>query len=200
MKALLGFSSLAVVVAAVLLLHGAGHASSPFAVALANAAVKCPDGFANVTAHGLPAGSDPTSSLSDKCVLDLGIPAGATGAAGSAGAAGAPGSAGAAGRNGVSGYGPVANRVNLNSSKSNAYRTSATVKCPAGKKAIGGGASIAARTGEVFAIETSQPTLDGQGWTAIAINLNSSKSNAFKGNLNSSKSNMKVTAICAVVS
>jgi hypothetical protein len=96
----------------------------------------------------------------------------------------------------VSGY--ALRSTTVNASKSNSYRLAATVKCPAGKKAVGGGASI---TGDYWVIPRSQPTPNGQGWTAIAINLNSSKSNAFKGNLNSSKSNaFKVTAICAAVS
>ena len=101
MKALLGFSSVAAVVVAVLLLHGAGHASSPFAVALANAAVKCPN-ITDATAHGLPAGSAPTATLSASCVLDFGIPKLATRA--TTGSAGAQGAAGTPGTNGVSGY------------------------------------------------------------------------------------------------
>jgi hypothetical protein len=204
MKALLGFASVGAVVVAVLLLHGAGHASSPFAVAVANAAVRCPDGFSSVSAHGLPAGSQPTATLSASCALDFGIPVGATGAAGAAGPAGAQGPAGTPGTPGVSGY--ALKTTTLNASKSNSYRLAATVKCPAGKKAIGGGARTttlnASKSNSYrFAITTTQPTPDGQGWTAIAINLNSSKSNAFKGNLNSSKSNrLEVTVICAVVS
>ena len=171
-------------------------------MAVANAAVRCPDGFSSVMAHGLPAGSDPTASLSDKCALDFGIPGGATGAPGAAGPAG---SAGTPGTPGVSGY--ALKTTTLNASKSNSYRLAATVKCPAGKKAIGGGASIrpiaiyGQASNDTFAITASGPTPNGQGWTAIAINLNSSKSNAFKGNLNSSKSNrLEVTVICAVVS
>ena len=194
MKTLVRSVSLAAIVAAVLLLHGGGHASSPFAVAVANAATRCPDGF-TVKVHGLPAGSDPTSSLSASCVLDLGIPAGAKGPTGSAGT---PGSAGAPGTNGVSGY--ALRTATVKSSKSNtSERLAATATCPAGKKAIGGGASITARSGDYWVIPTSQPTPNGQGWSAIAINLNSSKSN--KVNLNSSKSNrLAVTVICAVVS
>jgi hypothetical protein len=122
MKTLVGCTSLAAVVAVVLLLLGGGQASNPFAVAVADAAVKCPDGF-TVKVHGLPAGSDPTSSLSASCVLDLGIPAGAKGPTG---LAGTPGPTGAPGTNGVSGYGPVVQSINLNSSKSNIYKNQPT--------------------------------------------------------------------------
>jgi hypothetical protein len=191
MKTFLGFASIAAVVAAALLLHGAGHASSPFAVALANAAVKCPN-ITDATAHGLPAGSAPTATLSDRCVLDFGIPAGAKG---DTGAAGIQGVAGTPGKDGVSGYGQVVSRVNLNSSKSNVYRAKAT--CPVGKKAIGGGAEYSTDRGIDFpnvAIAASEPTPSGQGWSTVAINLNSSKSNR-TGTIH-----IKVTAVCIAVS
>ena len=84
MKMLVRSASLAALVAAALLLYGGGNASDPLAVAVANAAVRCPDGF-TVKTHGVPAGSEPTSSLSASCELDLGIPGGATGAAGPGG-------------------------------------------------------------------------------------------------------------------
>lgn len=200
MKTLIRCAPLAAVVAVVLLLYGVGHASDPLAVATANAAMRCPDGF-TVTVHGLPAGSEPTSSLSESCVLELGIPAGATGAPGTAGPAGAPGTAGPPGTNGVSGY--AQRSATVKSSKSNSSeRLAATAKCPAGEKAIGGGASITAGKGEVFAITTSQPTPDGQGWRArLSGDLNLSKSNINKAvNPNLSKSILKVTVICAVVS
>jgi hypothetical protein len=80
MKVLLGFTAAGALLVAVLLLHGAGHGSSPFAVAVAKAATKCPDGFSSVGAHALPAGSQPTATLSSSCALEFGIPAGDKGA------------------------------------------------------------------------------------------------------------------------
>jgi hypothetical protein len=175
MKTLIRYALAAFVVAAVFLLYGRGHASDPLAVGVANAAARCPDGF-TVEVHGLPAGSTPTSSLSDSCVLALGIPAGA---------------AGAPGTNGVSGY---ARTATVKSSKSNSSeRLAAVAKCPAGKKAIGGGASVTAGRGEAFTITTSQPTPESQGWTARAVKIKSTKSNT-------SDRTLMVTAICAVVS
>jgi len=183
MKTLVRWSSLAFAFAVVAMLYG-GHASDPVAVAVANAAVRCPDGF-TVTAHGVPAGSQPTSSLSDSCVLDLGIPAGASGS---------PGSAGTPGTNGVSGYALFATTVK--SVKSNSSeRLAAVAACPAGKKAIGGGASITAGRGEVFAITTSQPTPDGQGWRGTAV-----RTKWYNEKTNESTRSLKVTVICAEVS
>jgi hypothetical protein len=179
MKTLIRCAPLAAAVAVVLLLYGGGHASSdPLAVATANAAVRCPDGF-TVTVHGLPAGSAPTSSLSDACVLDLGIPAGAMGA---------PGIAGPVGMNGVSGY--ALRTTTLNASKSNSYRVAATAMCPAGKKAIGGGSSITGGDG-ILAVTTSQPTPNGQGWTARAVKFGRDR---LRGRVA-----FKVTAVCAAV-
>jgi hypothetical protein len=197
MKALVSFASLAAIVVAVLLLHGAGHASNPFAVSLANAASKCPN-IVDANAHGLPAGAAPTATLDDKCAIDFGIPAGAKG---DPGAAGATGPAGAAGRNGVSGYVRVAAHSGL--SKSDAGKAvdvflSATAKCPPGKKVIGGGAAmtkqefvdrVAAQSERLMA---SQPTPNGQGWTATAV--------ARRGRRPKSASILVVTAICAAVS
>jgi hypothetical protein len=169
MKALLGFASVAAVAVAVLLLHGAGHASSPFAVALANAAVKCPN-ITDATAHGLPAGSAPTATLSASCVLDFGIPKGDKGDTGPAGAQGA---AGTAGTNGVSGYVMRVNYTDARRGSKQAALT-ATAKCPAGKKAVGGGVSVATDGGKSFpnvAITESQPTPNGNGWTAAIRRL-----------------------------
>jgi hypothetical protein len=207
MKALLGLSSVAAVLAAVLLLHGAGHASSPFAVAVANAAVKCPDGFSSVTAHGPPAGSAPTATLSDKCALDFGIPAGDKGDKGDTGAQGS------AGPPGVSGFGP-AYATSVKSSKSNSSdRTTATAKCPAGEKAVSGGYTIAATIGGVPAPQTAavravnlnssksnvyrnEPTADGSGWTVeAATSVKSGKSNSS----DRVRVTLKVTANCAKV-
>lgn len=196
MKTLVRCASLASVLAVVLLLYDGGQASDPLAVAVANAAVRCPEGF-TVKVHGLPPESEPTSSLSERCVLDLGIPAGATGAPGAAGPAGAPGAAGAPGTNGVSGYAPVSKTFTFGSKS---YRWAGTAKCPAGKKAIGGGASVTTvATGKNnsdnrWAITTSQPTPDGQGWTAVTT-INTSKSNTFKV-LPPPPGSLKVIAIC----
>ncbi len=187
MKTFLGFASVAAVVAAALLLHGAGHASSPFAVALANAAVKCPN-ITDATAHGLPAGSAPTATLSDRCVLDFGIPAGATGATG---AMGAPGAAGAPGTNGVSGYSLRSAKIEIDPKGGPAV---ATAMCAPGKKAIGGGAeySDGGKSFPSAAITASKPTPNGQGWTATARVTVRHKPYQI--------ASLKVTAVCAVVS
>jgi hypothetical protein len=188
MKTLIRSAPLAATVAVVLLLYGGGHASDSLAAATANAATRCPEGF-TVTVHGLPAGSQPTSSLSDSCVLELGIPAGATGAPGTAGLAGAPGTEGPAGTDGVSGY---TQRTTIIRSKSNITnnRLAGTTKCPAGKKAIGGGAEITSG-GKLIVegITTSLPTPNGQGWTARAA-VKFSRDRVV----------LKVTAVCAAVS
>lgn len=208
MKALLGFTAAAAVVAAVLLLHGAGHGSSPFAVAVANAATRCPDGFSSVSAHGLPAGSQPTATLSSSCALDFGIPAGEKGDKGDTGPAGA------AGAPGLSGYSQVVARTQLNSSKSNIYRTAATARCPAGEKVLSGGYVIGATIGGVPVPQTAavrainlnssksnayrnEPTADGNGWTVGAVTaiITSTKPNAFRA-----KVTLTVTANCAKVS
>ncbi|MGC3954646.1 MAG: hypothetical protein QM804_10390 [Propionicimonas sp.] len=60
------------------------------------------ESITGVTAHGLPAGSDPTASLDDG-VLTLGIPAGQPGAPGTPGAPGAPGAPGTPGGDGTDG-------------------------------------------------------------------------------------------------
>lgn len=170
MKALLGLGAAGAMLAVFLLLHGAGHGSSPFAVAVARAATKCPDGFSSVSAHGLPAGADPTATLSDSCALSFGIPAGAKG---DAGATGAPGAPGAAGPPGVTNFGPVG-AVTVKSTKSNSsYRvvTEATARCPSGEKALGGGYAISVTVDGAPARQTA---------AVRAVNLNSSKSNAYK--------------------
>lgn len=175
MRTLIGYASVAAGVAVVLFLYGGRHASDPLTVAVANAATRCPDGF-TVRAHGLPAGSQPTSSLSETCVLDFGIPAGSPGT------------------NGVSGYARFS--TSLKGSKSNSSeRLATTATCPAGKKAIGGGASITTGRGELFAITASQPTADGQGWTATAR-----KTKWYNVKTNEKGRLLKVTAICAVMS
>ena len=208
MKALLGFAAVGAVLAAVLLLHGAGHGSNPFAVAVAKAATRCPDGFSSVSAHGLPAGSQPTATLSSSCALDFGIPAGDKGDKGD------PGAAGAAGAPGLSGYTQVVARTQLNSSKSNIYRTAATARCPAGEKVLSGGYVIAATVNGAPATQTAsvrgsnlnssksnafrnEPTADGNGWTVGAVTavITSTRSNTFRA-----KVTLKVTANCAKVS
>jgi len=208
MKALLGFAAAGAVLAAFLLLHGAGHGSNPLALAVARAATKCPDGFSSVSAHGLPAGSQPTATLSNSCALDFGIPAGDKGDKGEAGAAGA------AGAPGISGYTQTAASINLNSSKSNAYRTNATAKCPAGEKVLNGGYVIGATVNGVPATQTTavrainlnssksniyrnEPTPDGNGWVVSAVTtIKGSKSNSS----DRVRVTLKVTANCAKVS
>lgn len=193
MKTLVRYASLAALVAAALLLYGGGRASDPLAVAVANAAVRCPDGF-TVKVHSVPAGSAPTSSVSASCELDLGIPGGATGPAGPAGAAGTPG------KSGVSGY--VLSTTKIRSTKSNTSdRLAAVAECPAGKKAIGGGASITAGGGAVFTITTSEPTPNGQGWKIKTkwYNVKTNESSKTKYNEKTNESSLTVTAICVVV-
>ena len=199
MKTLVRSASLAALVAAALLLYGGGRASDPLAVAVANAAVRCPDGF-TVTVRGLPAGSQPTSSVSASCVLDLGIPAGATGP---------PGSAGTPGTNGVSGITTIKTSKSNGSERSNikndtSERLTAVAECPAGKKAIGGGASITAGRGAIYTIMTSEPTPNGRGWlvsvgkTKYNEKTNESSKTKYNEKTND-KGRLKVTAICAEV-
>jgi hypothetical protein len=193
MKALVRCALLASAVTVVLALQGGGPASDLLGVAVANAATSCPGGF-TVTVQGLPAGSQPTSSLTQttpgasSCVLSLGIPAGAAGAQGSTGGSG------------VSGYSEATSHV---SSKGNSL--DATANCPAGTKAMGGGPTITPGKGKLFAITSSGPTPGGGGWMVGSINLNSSRSNIYGPrsnsiNLNSSRSNIYLTVICAAVS
>jgi len=170
MKALRGFACTAVVVAAVLLLHGAGHASSPFAVAVANAATRCPDGFSSVSAHGLPAGSEPTATLSASCALDFGIPAGDKGDKGDTGVQGS------AGPPGPTNFGQTtASALSTGKIKDlfppGTYRTMAKANCPAGEKAVSGGYLIGATNRGVPVPQTA---------VVGGSNLNSSKSNAFR--------------------
>lgn len=201
MKILVRSASPAALVAAALLLYGGGRASAPLAVAVADAATRCPDGF-TVKVHSVPAGSAPTSSVSPSCELDLGIPGGATGPAG------APGTPG---KNGFSGW---VLATTLKASKSNSSekvksgksnssdRLAAVAECPAGKKAIGGGASITAGRGGIYTIMTSEPTPNGQGWLVSVGKTKYSEKTNESSKSNSSekkKERLKVTAICAVV-
>ncbi len=187
MKMLVRYASLAGLVAAALLLYGGGNTSDPLAVAVANAAVRCPDGF-TVKVHSVPAGSAPTSSVSASCELDLGIPAGATGA---------PGAAGTPGKSGVSGY---VLATTVKSSKSNSQdRLAAVAECPAGKQANGGGASITAGRGAVYTIKTSEPTPNGLGWTAAVKWYNVKTNEKGRVKVSDSQGRLKVTAICVVV-
>lgn len=189
-KTLVRSAAPAALVAAALLLYGGGKASDPLAVAAAEAATRCPDGF-TVKVHGLPAGSAPTSSVSPTCELDLGIPGGATGA---------PGPTGTPGKNGFSGW---VLTTTVKSSKSNSSeRLAAVATCPAGKKAIGGGASITAGRGAIYTIMTSGPTPNGQGWLVSVgkTKYNEKTNESSKSNSNEKKKErLKVTAICAVV-
>ena len=202
MKTLVGFASLAAAVAVMVVLVGFGQASSPLAVAVANAATRCPDGF-TVTVHGLAGGSQPTSSLSATCVLDLGIPAGTAGATG---AAGTPGTAGSPG---LSGYTLASTTVKSSKSNSSERRNRlldhllARAMCPAGKTAIGGGArttvkSSKSNSSDRFAITTSEPTPDGHGWVVEASNLNLSKSNINRSH-DPGITLLTVTAICVAM-
>jgi len=198
MKTLVGVASLAVV-AVVVVLVGFGRASSPLAVAVADAATRCPDGF-TVTVHGLAGGAQPTSSLSASCVLDLGIPAG------TAGATGAAGTPGTTGPPGLSGY--TLKATSVKSGKSNAdnrvrgQELVAVAMCPAGKTAIGGGARTSVKSGKSntsdrFAITTSEPTADGHGWVVETANLNFSKSNINRSS--DPTATLTVTAICVAM-
>jgi hypothetical protein len=191
MKTLARCVPLAVVVAVVLLLHGVGGgASSPLAVAVAKAATVCPQGF-TVTVVGLPAGSAPTSSLSEACVLTLGIPAGATGATGAAGAAGQAGAQGPPGASGLSGLARYSTTKNVTTGLS-----TATAMCPRGKKAISGGADSRVNSElEQVAITADEPTANDQGWTATT----NSRAVSTKGVSKRVRVSLTVTVICAVV-
>jgi hypothetical protein len=211
MKALPGFAAAGAVLAAVLLLHGAGHASSPFAVAVARAATKCPDGFSSVGAHALPADSQPTATLSSSCALEFGIPAGDKGDKGDTGVQGVAGPPGLSGYTTASASSVANGKIIINSN--NGMRTEATAVCPAGEKAVGGGYSIstlvngvpATQTAAVRAVKLNSsksniykngPTSDGTGWTVGAVTavIPTTRSNTFRARVT-----LKVTANCAKV-
>jgi hypothetical protein len=158
----------------------------------------------------LPAGSQPTATLSASCALEFGIPAGEKGDKGDAGPAGAAGSPG------VSGYAPAL-ASSVKSSKSNTserIRTEATARCPAGEKVLNGGYVIGATVNGVPATQTAavrsinlnssrsniyrdEPTADGIGWVVAAVTtVKGSKSNSSDRD----RVTLKVTANCAKVS
>jgi hypothetical protein len=89
---------------------------------------------------------------------------GAKGSPGPAGPAGARGAAGPAGPSGIVGVEYV---VSQGTDVPNGLRRSATVSCPANKKALGGGVSSSSALAE---IRQSAPTSDGRGWVGTAAN------------------------------
>jgi len=105
---------------------------------------------------------------------------GATGPKGDTGSAGPAGSDGAAGSPGVSAYEIVT------ATDSVSKNTEVKAACPAGKKAIGGGADVTANT-DTFVSE-SVPYLGGVGWKAAA-------------NYTGTGTNVSITvyAVCATV-
>jgi hypothetical protein len=107
---------------------------------------------------------------------------------------------GAPGKNGLGGYQTTTTATYRGT---NEFRPgSGTAKCPAGKKAIGGGYSIGTDSGggktfPSLAITASEPTANGQGWTATAY-LQDPKDVA--GKTKRPQVRLTVTAICAKVS
>jgi hypothetical protein len=92
-------------------------------------------------------------------------PAGEQGAAGPAGPKGDKGDPGATGASGVSGYEVVLSSKVVN----NVSLADHTAVCPAGKKALGGGATsnaLSALNGPFLAL--SRPLPDGSGWQAVS--------------------------------
>jgi hypothetical protein len=122
-------------------------------------------------------------------------PAGPAGAAGAPGPAGAPGSAGAPG---LSGYEVVSETfAEVFAPDSNPNRGLSefkSVACPAGKRAIAGGADLGTDSGQggfqrVMSVSASVPTADGAGWQVQLFN-----NGPFGASID-----LKVTAVCATV-
>jgi hypothetical protein len=109
--------------------------------------------------RGEPGAAGPTGATGPK---------GDTGAKGDTGPTGPQGSAGPAGPSGISGLEYSVNSPGIyvpSDSAGGGY-----VRCPAGKKALGGGASV--ENANVY-VTTSAPLDDGTGWT-VHFNNNSS--------------------------
>ena len=199
MKTLIGSASLAAAVTVVIVLVGFGRASSPLAVAVANAATRCPDGF-TVTVHGLAAGSQPTSSLSAACVLELGIPAGRRGYGGDGWNRRPSGPVRLHAR---SNHGEEL-EVQLQRAPESAARSSAGPGDVPGRedghrrRRQDHGEELQVQLQDRFAITTSEPTADGHGWVVEASNLNLSKSNINRSRRSRDHA-VTVTAICVAM-
>ena len=122
---------------------------------------------------------------------------GARGPAGAQGAAGPAGAAGAAGAAGVSGYEVVgetfASVFVPDSNSTRGLSAVQTVTCPAGKRAVGGGADLGTNGSQngvqrQLAISADMPTPTGDGWSAQVFN----NSLSFGASID-----VRVYAICA---
>lgn len=92
------------------------------------------------------------------------LPAGPSGPAGPAGAQGATGPAGPAGPQGPPGLSEY-EIVTATSNVVNTYGGGVTISCPAGKRALGGGAGKSYYNAQFGPVTTtSQPTSGGAGW------------------------------------
>ena len=107
------------------------------------------DGMDAVQLQGQPGPAGPTGSTG---------PAGPTGSTGPAGPTGPAGSAGSAGSNGVSGY-EIVTQDRMFSSDFQGELGNMVVPCPAGKKAVGGGAAGLTSFGSSL-VEVSSTALD----------------------------------------
>lgn len=106
--------------------------------------------------------------------------------AGPAGPAGAAGAAGPAGPPGVSEY----EVVSATSASGSGAVQSVNVSCPAGKKAVGGGANTNTATTGGPVVQKSRPFENGGGWEATGV-----EAAAYGGNWTTT-----AWAICAKVS
>jgi hypothetical protein len=126
------------------------------------------------TLAGAP-GTIPVVGKSGKLPTSIGTvglqgPVGPKGDKGLQGPKGDKGAAGPAGSPGMSGY----QLVSQSSEGGSATHRTATATCPAGKKAVGGGAYLAASAASYYpvAIDASQPAGGGTSWIAGAREIN----------------------------
>jgi hypothetical protein len=112
-------------------------------------------------------------------------PEGPRGAAGPAGPRGLQGAQGIQGVPGTSGY----QIVQASTTSTNTPSQTASAACPAGKLAVGGGATVTPST--VAAITATAAGANGGSWTATAVQLPAGVGTAWQ---------LTVQAICATVS
>jgi hypothetical protein len=104
------------------------------------------------------------------------VTVGAVGPSGPAGPAGATGPAGPSGPQGPQGV--IGGQVVSSQSESNsAGLKQLTVNCPAGKRAISGGADASTGASAPVAVTRSRPSSDGSGWQAEGAEIQSTSAN-----------------------
>ena len=114
--------------------------------------------------------TEPCPDIATVILVGEGVPGpqGPQGDEGPAGPQGATGATGPQGESGVSGL----ELVTASSSNDSTDIKIANATCPAGKKAIGGGATILGQALNLVAITSSSPFSDLSGWGASADEMN----------------------------